>query len=765
MSRYGIQILSYNKPHYLKLTLESLVPKLSSDDKLCIIEQSDKDNFQNECIEICKSFPNVKVIPSFKNLGQRGATNLLYSTKFWDDCQFVMLSDHDNIFHSDLSVYCDFLKMYPNIWVASGYDSPEHDAENKSGDWVIKSSCRAGHMVFRKDDFYKLMPADEKAGSASWYAGLDWWLTHWSPASPGLKRPEIVGCYSGGVEHIGRESTWQGSYDDEYSLEDLLWIRSSNLYQIVKKFPPRHTYIKEPYWYEKMSDEEFKSQFDNIELPESGNKSILAFNYIWPAYGVSFLERSISSIIEHVDKYIIFVNKYSYIGEECADSNVDEAIDIAKKFEKVQVIYNDNKDFPDSAKKDNIGHYYKLASEYADNYDYSYLWLVQSDEIYEDFVIEDIKKSINQDVFKHNAIIFQPICYIDNPHWAVDPPEQFERPSLIPNTVLKKYNYKYKEIPRVLVNSITFHHLSYVLRSDEFHNKFLNWGHRNDIPNLEQVINNFNQNKTNKRIRNLHPIVPELYKSVKFVNSNINKSLFLVWIRDIILKNNKYDIYSEIFKDTICDFPDMPDNMYNLTISERKLISGIVSELIPSNATVVEYGAWNGFNMLMMKLTNPDIKLYSIDNYGKADILHAQYEDQLKRIYQMACRKLFQYDLQKTQIFDGNTKLLCLLKNDSTDFAFLAPGINPETTRNAIIEIWPKLKDGAWICGRYSLNDKIKNVLETTVNYKSEVECPWGKQIFDYYEVYHDLLKDIEKSCSVNLSPQYGIWLARVKKY
>ena len=764
MSRYGIQILSYNKPHYLKLTLESLVPKLTSNDKLCVIEQSDKENFQNECIEICKSFPNIKVIPSFKNLGQRGATNLLYQTRFWDDCEFVMLSDHDNVFHSDLSVYGDYLKTNPNIWVVTGYNSPEHDTENKDGDWVIKSSCRAGHMVFRKEDFYKLMPADEKAGSASWYAGLDWWLTHWCPASPGLKRPEIVACYSGGVEHIGRESTWQGSYDDEYSLDDLLWIRNSNLYEIIKRFPPRHTYINEPYWYEKISDEEFKSKFEQIELPSSDNK-LLAFNYIWPAYGVSFLEKSIDSVINHVDKYLLFVNKHSYIGEPCDESYINEVLGIAVNYDKIEVIYNTEKEFPDSAKHDNIGHYYKLASEYADDHGYDYLWLVQSDEIYEESIVNDIKKSMNQNAFKHNSIIFQPICYIDNPHWAVNPPEQFERPTFIPNSILKKYNYHYKDIPRILVNSITFHHLSYVLKSEELYNKFSNWGHRNDISSLEKIMNTFSQNKTNKHLRNLHPIIPELYQSVKFTNNPINRSLFLTWIRDIILKDNKYNNYEDIFKDTICDFPEMPDNMYNLTINERKIIAGIISECLPSDATVVEYGAWNGFNMLLMKLVNPNIKLYSIDNYGKADILHAQYEDQLKRIYQMACRKLFQYDLQKTQIFNGNTKFLCLLKNDSVDFAFLAPGINPETTKNAIIEIWPKLKEGAWICGRYSLNDKIKNVLNTTINYKSEVDCPWGKQIFDYYEVYHDLLKEVEKECDVILSPQYGIWLARVKEY
>ena len=95
-------------------------------------------------------------------------------------------------------------------------NSPEHDFERKDGEWIRKSSARAGHMVFRAKNFLSMCPIDEDYGSktpdlkCSWFCGLDWWLTHWSPSSPGHKKPEIVAVYSGGVEHIGRESTWQG---------------------------------------------------------------------------------------------------------------------------------------------------------------------------------------------------------------------------------------------------------------------------------------------------------------------------------------------------------------------------------------------------------------------------------------------------------------------------------------------------------------------------------------------------------------------------
>lgn len=117
--RIGIQILSYNKPHYLKQTLESLVTKTGPRDKICVYEQSNKE-FQDECISICQQFENIHLIISDKNRGQRGATNAVFKSGFFNDCEYVMLSDHDNLFHEDLTVYCDKLSQDSSVWVATG---------------------------------------------------------------------------------------------------------------------------------------------------------------------------------------------------------------------------------------------------------------------------------------------------------------------------------------------------------------------------------------------------------------------------------------------------------------------------------------------------------------------------------------------------------------------------------------------------------------------------------------------------------------------
>ena len=257
MSRIAIQVLSFNRPEYLEQTLDSLKKVISQDDKLCVLEQSDDLEAKKKCVDICKKHKDIKLIESLENLGQRGATNAVYNSGFFNDSQFVMISDHDNIFHEPLDVYCEKLNNDASIFIATGYSVFDHDIERKDWSWLIKSTGRAGHMVMRSKDFLTLMPIDLNytAGvSCGWYCGLDWWLTHWGTyLHPGIRQEkEFIACYPGGVEHIGKSSTWQGEYvTDDPDLETLLWMRTASLSQIIAKFPPRHSYLSYAYSYEK----------------------------------------------------------------------------------------------------------------------------------------------------------------------------------------------------------------------------------------------------------------------------------------------------------------------------------------------------------------------------------------------------------------------------------------------------------------------------------------------------------------------------------
>ncbi len=118
--RIAIQVLSFNKPKYLKKTLDSLITVMDKRDKLCVLEQSDNPKFKEECLELCKQYDDIHVIDIPENKGQRGATNIVYESGFFNDCEYVMISDHDNIFHEQLTAYCTKLDKDKSVWVATG---------------------------------------------------------------------------------------------------------------------------------------------------------------------------------------------------------------------------------------------------------------------------------------------------------------------------------------------------------------------------------------------------------------------------------------------------------------------------------------------------------------------------------------------------------------------------------------------------------------------------------------------------------------------
>lgn len=243
MRKLIVQILSFNRPSYLKSTLSSLV-NIREDTDICVLEQSES-KFKSECLSIAKSF-SVRVESIEKNLGQRGAINFLFNKRIYDDYQYIMLSDHDNIFHRPLDDYIKILETMPEIFIVTGYNSPEHDIQdvvNYEGENILlKESARAGHLTFRQGDFLSLLPCDEDEGeSCWWFMRFDWWLTHNAPNSPKKRgMTNFIGCLPGGVEHIGRDSTWQGHYDDEYNDEDNAFFSTRSKQEILNKYPNRN---------------------------------------------------------------------------------------------------------------------------------------------------------------------------------------------------------------------------------------------------------------------------------------------------------------------------------------------------------------------------------------------------------------------------------------------------------------------------------------------------------------------------------------------
>lgn len=546
-------------------------------------------------------------------------------------------------------------------------------------------------------------------------------------------------------------------------------MRSMNFEQLIQKYPPKHIHIKEPYWYETENKieqlstqklEQIKPESEPEQIKSSKAK-VLAFNYIWPNYGITFLEESIKSIINHVDKYVLYINRYSYIGNSANTDNLERVINIAKKYSKIEMYINDKPQHSQHAQTDNIGYYFKLTAQHAADYDY--IFLVQSDEVYDS---DNLVKFDNLLMTAYgDSFIFNPLCYIDTPHWVVDPPENFTRPSLIRVQSLKLVDFDYTKL-QTTQTFINFHHFSYVLRRSEWYQKLINWGHRDNLTQNQKntYYYSLDRNKTNKNMTDLHPIQPSLYSSVKYIDTEFHRKMFSVYVYELIEYSNSYDKNQVLFKDVICDFSENPNDIFLLTIAERQALSAIVQEMIPSNSKVIEYGTWNACSLLLMKLVAPKITLYGIDNYKQTDVLYGQYADSLHSVYTEACQKILKHNLQNTCVFDGDIKFLCRFKNDSIDFAVINIGITGENLKKAIIEIWPKLHDGSIICGKFSLNASNQEALQSLIS-SDYVNAPWGQQQIGFYETYLDLLGEVSKYTDLpDVDPNLGFWFLRVKK-
>jgi glycosyltransferase involved in cell wall biosynthesis/GT2 family glycosyltransferase len=240
-------ITSFNRIDYLKQTLESLyIQKIQDKEynyKICIFEQSDKDK-QKEIVSILENnYKHVydELYVSDINFGQRAALNRAFELKWFDNADYIMLTDQDNVFYKPLSMYAKILNKYPQYIIATGYLSKEHSNDGiifdkEYGTLIEKTVCRAGHMFYRKNDLEKMIPLPlekfERFQNPSWRIGLDWTLLSWHKKSPlynGITK--YIVCIPNSVEHIGYDSTWRYSNEEIIKREEIDQFKQFNISQ------------------------------------------------------------------------------------------------------------------------------------------------------------------------------------------------------------------------------------------------------------------------------------------------------------------------------------------------------------------------------------------------------------------------------------------------------------------------------------------------------------------------------------------------------
>lgn len=258
--RVGVVCFSYNRSEYLEKTLDSLVKTMDKRDKLFLLEQSSDVEEKKKCLELTYKAAekiDIQIMDMPYNLGCRLGTNRVWETGFFDDCEYYMNIDHDMVIREPLTTGVEKLDSSPYIWMVSYHNSPEHDVKNVDGNWVLKDHTRGCHMMLRIKDFLDMMPIwmHHNGGhdNLNWHGGLDWYLMDYSEVAPGPDIKEIIAVLPGASEHIGRDSAWQGDYDDEYSDEvQNLFFKAQNVEELLEFYRPDKVYDDESYWYEEV---------------------------------------------------------------------------------------------------------------------------------------------------------------------------------------------------------------------------------------------------------------------------------------------------------------------------------------------------------------------------------------------------------------------------------------------------------------------------------------------------------------------------------
>lgn len=319
-------------------------------------------------------------------------------------------------------------------------------------------------------------------------------------------------------------------------------------------------------------------------------------------------------------------------------------------------------------------------------------------------------------------------------------------------------------INKIFIEDIEYHHFTYVLRDKELLYKMTNWGHRHQIKSVPKYIEKLSNTKTDIKAINLHPIDSQkmLYNTLEYTNQTINKECFLEYIKDIFLRNNPYDNISNLYSKYSSDFPVNVDEFMSLTIQERRFLCGFVKEFLPLEPVIVELGCFNGRVLDMLSNFYSKTVLYGIQDYDNLDPLYGQYQLSAEHVYNKMLNSFIGRN-KYINVLNDNVKLISIFPNNYIDLVFINIGIDSQTIKSAIIESWPKLKDGAWLMGRFSNSDFIKTILNELIT-NTIVDCPWGKEMFNFYEVYYNVIKDVEMEFNIDLSPHHNIWIARVRK-
>lgn len=208
-------VISWNRPHFLRETLDSLFRQSNPADASILVVDNCSEAETVAVIEQETRLTNYRLLN--QNRGINGALEAILTEDVLDHHEFLLVSDADMRYQRPLQLAIDLLASESTVGAVSYQHSPEHPVAGElvSGGrtWLTKWSERGCALFLRIADYRRLRPLPVEN-----FKDFDWWVVRDAPQS--LQHRNLpLAVLPGGARHLGwrtGDSTWQTTEIPEF---------------------------------------------------------------------------------------------------------------------------------------------------------------------------------------------------------------------------------------------------------------------------------------------------------------------------------------------------------------------------------------------------------------------------------------------------------------------------------------------------------------------------------------------------------------------
>jgi len=209
-------VISWNRPEFLRRTLESLFPQIEGIQSQIIVVDNGSDLDTIEVIEREERIGRSVFLGS--NLGISRALEAALPDDVSQEFQHILISDADMEYRRPLGPLLQAFNDRPEIGAISLQHSPEHAPVGAMSfndeQWPLKRIERGCSLLFQTARFQELRPLPVHK-----MLDFDWWVMRDAPQSLQARNQYVAVC-PGAAIHLGwraGDSTWQTQETPEFN--------------------------------------------------------------------------------------------------------------------------------------------------------------------------------------------------------------------------------------------------------------------------------------------------------------------------------------------------------------------------------------------------------------------------------------------------------------------------------------------------------------------------------------------------------------------